>query len=433
MGAGPGGRPCNLFNPRTLTGAPVPALDLYESGHAGVRHEVDQLRAQRRHRLAAERARAGSCARCWAIPSRPPFAPATRSATTRSASTASKTASARTPAATSTWCGTTRRAIRWSAQARATRSSSVSAAVSARRVFPDVAGLSDRGDDRRQRGDVQAGSADAARALLLDRIPAVDRPGHGGRGSLPRQPEPVHVGRGELERAQHHRERLPRRVREGPGQPARQPGGDRAPRRSPTRASPARSRCRPIWRTSAAGRRQRTRRPTRRRSSPTRRSSRGSARSSPTCCNAAQDLDTTAFRANAARAGFVAEPLRHEPGRHQRERRRGPELDEVRQHAARSAAASVGRPAGVGQLHLRRPQGRRQPVAALRSAAGGHDRRPARVQGELGVPDSRRPRPAFRHRHERHPRWADRRLGVLRQRAIPEPALPDSSARSSRA
>jgi hypothetical protein len=32
VGAGPGGRPCNLFKPGTLTGAPVPGVDLYEPG-----------------------------------------------------------------------------------------------------------------------------------------------------------------------------------------------------------------------------------------------------------------------------------------------------------------------------------------------------------------------------------------------------------------
>jgi hypothetical protein len=32
VGSGPGGRQCNLFNPRVQSGAPVPALDLYTPG-----------------------------------------------------------------------------------------------------------------------------------------------------------------------------------------------------------------------------------------------------------------------------------------------------------------------------------------------------------------------------------------------------------------
>ena len=243
--------------------------------------------------------------------------------------------------------------------------------------LPGVAGLSDR--SRRRPTTSRCSSRICGRRACTPtrRVPALDRRRHGGRSALRRQPEPLHLGRGELERAQHHRERLPHEFRLGAGQPQAptwRPTGQRVVRLHGRAGH--RSRCRSISRTSAAAPTRPTRRPTRRRSSPTRRSSPGSARSSRKCSNAASDLDTTAFRANAARAGFVPNFFVMNPAVANANVVEDRELDKVRQPAARSAPPPV---AAVCSSRATTPTASArvsvEPIAALRSVAGRHHRR----------------------------------------------------------
>ena len=152
----------------------------------------------------------------------------------------------------------------------------------------------------------------------------------------------------------------------------------------------------------------------------------GSARSSRKCSTPRSDLDTTAFRANAARAGFVPNFFVMNPAvgnANVVEDRNSTKFNsmqlEVRRRLSRRAAR-------VGQLHLRRPQGRRS-IDRCTSIGCRSTRRDVphafKANWVYQIPVGRGQ--PLRHRHERASS-----TGLIGgwefsgQRAIPEPALP---------
>ncbi len=147
--------------------------------------------------------------------------------------------------------------------------------------LPRGAGVSDRRDDGEQREHLPAGPApdDAARALLLGRLPAFDRPRHGLRGSLRRQQEHQHLGGRGLERAQRVQQRVLRRVQAGAAQHLGEHRGRPRQPRVRVHGRAGHVAVADSLRLSAGERSARTtRRRTPRRTSPTRRSSTASAR-----------------------------------------------------------------------------------------------------------------------------------------------------------
>ena len=72
--------------------------------------------------------------------------------------------------------------------------------------------LPDHRDDGQQRQHLRCGHQDAARRVVVGGLPALDRPQHGDRSPLPRQPQQGCLDDGELERARDVRERLHGRV-----------------------------------------------------------------------------------------------------------------------------------------------------------------------------------------------------------------------------
>ena len=201
--------------------------DLYglRAGHAGVQHELDELRAQRRRRVAhrtrsdglppdaPRRSRAGDDPRRLRDELQPgAHRPLHGNAGNNPGGTINVTRN--------TDDGLPARAAR----ARASRCCSARRTASARRRSRD-AGVSDHGDDGEQRQHVPAGSDGPARALLLGRVPALDRPATWRSKCATSATGTCTVGRGELERAEHHRERLPRRVQARAGQPQGQHRG----------------------------------------------------------------------------------------------------------------------------------------------------------------------------------------------------------------
>ncbi len=185
-------------------------------------------------------------------------------------------------------------------------------------AFPTDAGLSDCGDDGEQRQHLPAGSSpeDAARALVLGRHPALDRPGHGVRGPLRRQPATSTPGRtrtGTSAACSTAASSTSSSSRSATSRPTSRRAWPTAA--SPTPARPAPRRCRS---TSAY-----MRRATRNASNPaaytsrqlhaTRRSSTASARSDPQVTAAPSAIDTAAFRANALDRRPATQPVRDEP------------------------------------------------------------------------------------------------------------------------
>ena len=167
---------------------------------------------------------------------------------------------------------------------------------------PADAGVSDRGDVGEQRQHLRPGPRTPRVALVLGRLPALDRHGHGDRSPLRRQPQHVRLGDGELERA-----RTSSRTASSTSSSWRRPtcaanvaagrGSDvRLHRRAPG-TSPL-----PIYLAYLSGRRGRGQSGALHgdATSPTRRSSAASARSSPTPRGAADGArHDAAFRANA--------------------------------------------------------------------------------------------------------------------------------------
>ena len=178
-----------------------------------------------------------------------------------------------------------------------------------------------------------------------------------------------HVGRGELERAEHRRERLPRRVPPRPGEPAvrisRRAADSRAtrPARSPIAASARGTQPLPIHLAYLSGRR---RRGQRRRRTRTRTFTNAAFLARFSAARAERDrarrsaIDTAANRALAADAGLPINFFMMNPPRRRHVHRRGPRLHQVQQPAGRTASPSVARTARGRQLHLRHPQGRRR-------------------------------------------------------------------------
>ncbi len=178
------------------------------------------------------------------------------------------------------------------------------------------------GDDGEQRQHVRSEHQDAVRAPVFGRLPALARPRHGVRSPLRRQPQHERLDDGELERRRDDlRERVPRRVQARAGEPARQRGGGAAAAavRATSGLARARRRCRPTSRTSAAlpGVAGAATRPLYTSTNFTNSAWTGHlGYYEPDPEDAANDLHAnTTFRSNALHGGPAGELLRDEPGR----------------------------------------------------------------------------------------------------------------------
>ena len=176
---------------------------------------------------------AGSAA-SWATLTRRRFAPATRRASTASAWIGLPAATATTPAAQTNADRTVNNGNlvypgeSWPILLRETNRLGPPA------VCPDGAddgglraahaGVSDHRDGREQPEHHRSRPRIGVHAIVDGRLPALADQGLGDRNPLRRQPELRRVDHGELERAEHRRKRLPRRVQARAGELAGQPG-----------------------------------------------------------------------------------------------------------------------------------------------------------------------------------------------------------------
>ena len=157
--------------------------------------------------------------------------------------------------------------------------------------------------------------------------------------------------------------------------------------------------------------------------------------------DAANDLHANlTFRAQRAGGGAVAELLRDESGRGSGQHHALGERHALSLAAGRAAPPAVERPDGERQLHLREqdavgvhvPAGRR-PLGADGSGLPEQHRHPALVQGQLAVGAAVRQGTPVRRGHERLRQRAARRLGLLRDRAVPDAAVLDARRAGSSA
>ena len=269
IGSGPEGRQCNLFKPGTLSARRVhAALHAARRRRAGLQHRVDQRRAERRRRVAAERADgwlahaarrsgAGDGARRLLGELQPRAHGSLHRHLRQQPGRHDRPRTATSATATSCYPGETwpillRETARLGPPATCPDGVVTAACVPRTPVYPiraTVANSLNIFDPDLSLPYTRSWSIGFQRALTRDS--AIEMP-------LSRQPQRQRVDDGELERAEHGRERLPRRVRARAGEPAGQPG--RRPRqhvRATSGRAPARRRCRSTSRTSAACRRRR--------------------------------------------------------------------------------------------------------------------------------------------------------------------------------
>ena len=191
-----------MFQPGNLAGGAgfVPQLHGIHAGHLRLQDRLEQPRAERRRRVAAERAERLCSAACSAIPIRRRSGPATPSATAWSAWTGSRRSTATIRAARSrpTRNYTTGFPMLGPGETAPVllrdRSRLGPPAFPASPVYP-IAALPSN-----ELNVFDAEHQHAVRAVLLGRPPAFARARHGARGPLRRQPQSPRLGRRGLER-----------------------------------------------------------------------------------------------------------------------------------------------------------------------------------------------------------------------------------------
>ena len=439
-GDGVGGRQCNLFQPGSTCAANgVPPVRQVRSGQPRLQHGLQQLRAERRRRLAAERRRTACSGRLLGDPEQATVRGGYSVAFNRErmdrftglyggnvggTTTAQPQRHHRLPARVGP-------GESWPlliARLEPARAASV----------PDVADVSDPRFDRRwqRHQHLRPERPDAVHRVVDGRLPALARHGHGGRGPLRRQPQRQGLDDGELERPEHLRERLPRtsssaaqanlrsHITSGCGGTAnpcsfayRGPGTGTSP--LPTylaffSARPSQA---------ATGElhvdqlhEQRLDRAPLASSSRIRWTPRTTCGTTPGAARtrAADGIPANFFVLNPAVDD--ANVTRSEAG----SRYHSLQMD-LRRRLDRRAH-------DTGQLHVRAALGLDARGSAPRSDLPADRQRAARLQAQLGLRDPDRARPTVRHEHEQVAQRRARRLGVHRRRTRPGPLLRRSAA-----